>query len=171
MWRDLRPYVCLSSACDEEVQLFSTDRAWKEHITQRHNGMVFDEPTPAIEEIVPKYCLRGKRWLTSHGYLLEHLRELALYALPRPFYDQDYQDDLDDLYDQDDKDDKEEMMSDLSFFFQGSSDSGSSGVGIPVRVSSSSPDPSQALTRSAMMQHEETEAGARKFGALFHNVS
>jgi len=142
MWNDIRPYVCLVRACNVEDELYPTDRALREHSTRRHDEAGFLHQGKKACPL----CMGSK---TSPKHLMEHFKELALFALPAPLYDED-----DHEYDEDDEDDEEEFTAAFASSTRVSIDSM-----LPddasVRANSGFPGPSQRLTRSAVMRHAD----------------
>lgn len=89
IWGDLRPYFCTLENCDEEGQLFSSINAWKKHDLRKHNGQTFDR----LHKRSCPFCSKTK---ASLEHLTRHLKELALFALPRSINDLDYEVDSND---------------------------------------------------------------------------
>jgi hypothetical protein len=76
VYRDLRPYVCVSKECETAGCLYGRRRAWIAHERKVH----------AQESSGPHYCvLCSLASATRDGqleHIAQHLEELALFALP-----------------------------------------------------------------------------------------
>lgn len=87
IFRDIKPYVCISSDCRTPNKLFDSRREWSSHLTTNHD----------TENLTCPLCRETLSSMKQYErHLARHLEELALFALPRGEMDDEADgDDLD----------------------------------------------------------------------------